>query len=68
MPTAHSTDLDNFQELFKLMTPLPTTCEKKLLPQISYCKFSVQNLRVVLIWAFNWNIFNEFLLTLNQEE
>ena len=49
MPTAHSTDLDNFQELFKLMTPLPTICEKKLLPQISYCKFSVQNLRVVLI-------------------
>ena len=49
MPTAHSTDLDNFQELFKLMTPLPTICEKKLLPKLSYCKFSVQNLRVVLI-------------------
>lgn len=39
---------------------------KYLLSQRSYCKCSVQNLRVVLIWAFNWNISMNFF-TLNQE-
>ena len=59
MPTAHSTDLDNFQELFKLIRPLPTICEKKtvtsnILLQIFCAKFKSSSNLSFQLKHFQW--------------